>query len=494
MGRASKVILSIVAVLVAIVIAAYFALPPFLKSFLVKTLSENLHREVALKQISINPLILTVTLDSLQVKEPGASDTFIGLDRLVLNIDTLSLFRRALILKEIRLTNPVIRVTRRDDGSYNFSDLIPQGDGATEKKSQPLQFSLNSIHIENGSVDFWDGPKKTAHKVREINISVPFISNMAYYTDEYVAPYLSANINGGIYTLQGKTKPFADSRESTFDIDIKDLNIPYYLSYVPFKMNFKMLSGLLSTKTSISFIQNRDKKPSITIKGDTTLKDIVVDEEGKQRLLRIPTLQVSAASLEPLTSVYHFSKIAVSSPEVIIRRNKAGKLNLLSLISPQKEVKKKDETPLILKIDDLMVEDGKIQFFDAVPPREGRFEISGLSLKGSHISTEKKAKADISLSMRLNKTGMITVAGPIGVDPLSADLGINVKSVNILGLQPYVDDKLKVSITDGKVSMSGNLNLQSADKDTLKQYTHRELCHDRQGQCRGSPEVEFALL
>jgi len=35
---------------------------------------------------------------------------------------------------------------------------------------------------------------------------------MAYYTDEYVAPYLSANINGGIYTLQGKTKPFADSR------------------------------------------------------------------------------------------------------------------------------------------------------------------------------------------------------------------------------------------------------------------------------------------
>ena len=468
MGRASKVILSIVAVLVAIVIAAYFALPPFLKSFLVKTLSENLHREVALKQISINPLILTVTLDSLQVKEPGASDTFIGLDRLVLNIDTLSLFRRALILKEIRLTNPVIRVTRRDDGSYNFSDLIPQGDGATEKKSQPLQFSLNSIHIENGSVDFWDGPKKTAHKVREINISVPFISNMAYYTDEYVAPYLSANINGGIYTLQGKTKPFADSRESTFDIDIKDLNIPYYLSYVPFKMNFKMLSGLLSTKTSISFIQNRDKKPSITIKGDTTLKDIVVDEEGKQRLLRIPTLQVSAASLEPLTSVYHFSKIAVSSPEVIIRRNKAGKLNLLSLISPQKEVKKKDETPLILKIDDLMVEDGKIQFFDAVPPREGRFEISGLSLKGSHISTEKKAKADISLSLRLNKTGMITVAGPIGVDPLSADLGINVKSVNILGLQPYVDDKLKVSITDGKVSMSGNLNLQSADKDTLK--------------------------
>ena len=133
MGRASKVILSIVAVLAVIVIAAYFALPPLLKSFLVKTLSENLHREVTLKQITINPLRLTVTIDSLQVKEPGASDTFIGFDRLSLNIDSLSLFRRALILKEIRLTNPVIRLTRRDDGSYNFSDMIPREDEATEK-------------------------------------------------------------------------------------------------------------------------------------------------------------------------------------------------------------------------------------------------------------------------------------------------------------------------------------------------------------------------
>jgi len=468
MGRVSKVILSVVAVLAVIIIAAYFALPPFLKSFLVKTLAENLHREVALKQITINPLRLTVTVDSLQIKEPGAADTFIGFDRLFLNIDSLSLFRRALILKEIRITNPAIRVTRRDDGSYNFSDMIPQEDEALEKKSQPLQFSLNNIHIENGSIDFWDGPKKTAHKAKEINISVPFISNMAYYTDEYVTPYLSANINGGVYEFKGKTKPFADSRESAFDIDIKDLNIPYYLSYVPFKMNFKMLSGLLSTKTSISFIQHRDKKQSITIKGDTTLKDLAVDEQGKKRLLRIPMLEVSAASLEPLTSVYHFSKIALSGPELIIRRNKSGKLNLLSLIPPQKKVKKKDETPVLLKIDYLGIEEGKIQFLDAVPPRGGRFDISGLSLKGQHISTERKTKANISLLLRLNKTGVITVGGPVGIDPLSANLAIDVKTVNLLGLQPYVEDKLKVSITDGKVSTSGNISLQSADKDNLK--------------------------
>ena len=35
-------------------------------------------------------------------------------------------------------------------------------------------------------------------------------------------------------------------------------------------------------------------------------------------------------------------------------------------------------------------------------------------------------------------------------------------------MQPYIDDKLKVSITDGKVSTSGHLSLQAVDKDNLK--------------------------
>jgi uncharacterized protein involved in outer membrane biogenesis len=122
MGRIRKIVLYCVGVIVVIMVAAYFILPPVLKSFLVKTLTENLHRQVTLQEISVNPLRLTVTLKSLQIKDRESNDSFISFDRLFLNIDTFSLFRRALILKEITLTNPFIRITRHEDGSYNFSD------------------------------------------------------------------------------------------------------------------------------------------------------------------------------------------------------------------------------------------------------------------------------------------------------------------------------------------------------------------------------------
>jgi hypothetical protein len=465
MGRIRKIILYSVGILAVIIIAAYFILPPVLKSFLIKTLAENLHREVALKEVSVNPLRLTVTLEAFQVKDRSSKDNFVSFDKLFLNIDTFSIFRKALILKEITLTNPFIRITRNEVGSYNFSDLIPQNKAKEEKKSPPLKFSLNNIRIENGGIDFWDGPKKTTHTTRKTTVRIPFISNTAHYTDVFITPYFSAIINGSPYTLQGKTKPFADSLETTIDIDIRNFNIPHYMPYVPLQMNFKILSGLLDAKANISFVQYRDKKPSLTIKGDTTVKDLAADEQRRQRFLRIPMLQISAHALEPLVSSYHLSKIVLSSPELIVRRSKTGSINLLSLLPPQKG--EKDKKPLIVKIDDLQIDDGNFQFSDAKPAREVRFDIGSISLKGENISTEKNAKADMSLSLRLDKTGMISATGPVVIDPLSAKLATDFQSIDLRKIQPYIEDKMNINIIRGKVSTSGNLTLVSKGKEGL---------------------------
>ena len=68
----------------------------------------------------------------------------------------------ALILKEVRLTNPYIKIARHPDKSYNFSDLMEEkGSKPPEKeKSKPFRFSLNNVRIENGSIDFSDEPER----------------------------------------------------------------------------------------------------------------------------------------------------------------------------------------------------------------------------------------------------------------------------------------------------------------------------------------------
>ena len=48
-------------------------------------------------------------------------------------------------------------------------------------------------------------------------------------------------------------------------------------------------------------------------------------------------------SVEPLQSKFHFAKIVIDSPEVNVRREKSGTINLLTLAPPQKEEPKPEK-------------------------------------------------------------------------------------------------------------------------------------------------------
>jgi uncharacterized protein involved in outer membrane biogenesis len=239
--RLKKIAIGLILFFVLFTLVGFFILPPVLKSILTKELSKNLHREVTIHQIKVNPYALSVTAKGFLVKDRSSSETFVSCDEIFLNVQSLSAPRMALIFKEIRFTKPYIRVTRNQDLSYNFSDLTEKKEPKPpeKEKPKPLRFSFNNIRIENGSIDFLDEPKHTKHTVRELNIGIPFISNIPSYIETYVQPLFSAKINETLYTIQGKTKPFADSLETSFDIDVKDLDVPYYLAYAPMKMNLR---------------------------------------------------------------------------------------------------------------------------------------------------------------------------------------------------------------------------------------------------------------
>jgi hypothetical protein len=87
-----------------------------------------------------------------------------------------------------------------------------------------------------------------------------------------------AKINGVPYALQGQTKPFTDTLETIFDFEIKDLDLSYYLPYVPMQMKLKIPSAFLDVKDKITFIQQKGKSPSANMSGDLALKKIVLIE------------------------------------------------------------------------------------------------------------------------------------------------------------------------------------------------------------------------
>ncbi len=473
--RLKKILIGLIIFFAAFTLLGFFGLPPILKIILTKKLSENLHREVTIKQIKLNPYALSIAIRGLMIKDKESSETFLSCEEIFLNLESLSALKRALILSEIRLKQPFIKITQHADRSYNFSDLIEKKETKPpeKEKSKPLNFSLNNIKIENGSIDFLDESKQKKHTVRELNIGVPFLSNIPYYVETYVQPSFSAKINGTPYTLQGKTKPFTESRETTFDININDLDIPYYLVYVPMKMNFRIASAYLDTQTQISFVQPKGEKPSLTVTGNVSLKNIAVNDQQNKPLLRLPLLSISIAPSRPIEKFIHLSKVSIQSPGLEIRRDGKGTLNVQALLPEKRETKPatgkaEDSTPFSLDIDEVQLTDGKISFSDLTPAEPVTVTAKNLDLRVEKISTAKNSKGKLSLSLLLDKKGKISTTGSIGIDPITAELKMDMKGIEIGSFQSYFADKVKITVTGGAFSTTGNLSLGIADNKEIK--------------------------
>jgi uncharacterized protein involved in outer membrane biogenesis len=216
MGRLRKTVLWCIGILVVLILFGFFGAPPILKSILQKELSASLNRDVSIRKISINPLILRLKIEGIAIAEKGSKERFFSLDEVETRIG-LSIIKGNIALRRIYLKNPYISIIRNEDGTYNFSDLLekktPQAPETAKKSKAPI-FAFRGIVIENGSVDFLDNPFKKKHTVREMNLTIPYISNIVKEAKTDVRPALSLKINDAPYEIHGKTKPFAESRET----------------------------------------------------------------------------------------------------------------------------------------------------------------------------------------------------------------------------------------------------------------------------------------
>ena len=483
--RWKKILYGLIIFFAIFTLVGFFVLPPILKSILIKQLSQNLHREVTINQIKINPYALSITVRGLLVKDKGSPEIFVSCEEIYLNLESFSAPRMAFILSEIKLKQPFINIKLNQDLSYNFSDLIEKKEAKPpeKEKPKPLRFSLNNIKIEDGSIDFLDEPVKTKHTVRELNIGIPFLSNIPSYVGRYVQPYFSAKINGTPYTFQGKTKPFEDSLETSLDINIDNLDIPYYLAYVPMKMNFKIISATLDTQLKISFFEAKDsllkegfdykkkgKKSTLTVTGNVSFKKIAVDDGQNKPLLRLPSFDISIAPSEPLLKTIHLSKVSINSPELEIRRDEKGTLNVSSLLPETKETKpspKKEEssTPFSMDIDEVQLIGGKISFSDLSGTKPFKTVLNPIEMKVDHFSNGKDKKAAYALSLLSEVKETIKLEGDFSMDPLGAEGTLEIKSVPLRKYSPYYRDKILFDIEDGRLELSTRYKYLKGEKE-----------------------------
>lgn len=462
--------------LVVLCTALVLGFPPLARHLAVQKISEATGRRTEIARVSFNPFTMTAAVDGFRLSEKGSSATFVSFSSARLSLSPLSLPKRAFIVREITLDSPYVHLVRSAPNQFNFSDLVTEK--KEPKKKESYLFSLNNITLKRGQVVFQDQALKSerTHRIRELTLTLPFISNIPYLADRYVTPHFSAFVNETPVVLDGRLKPLTRAMETTIDVKVRALDLPYYLGYVPFPLPVRFESGQLTSDLEASYRIDAKTGPEVLLSGSLSLDGIALKEPGGAPLsgLKHAGLAIKRAAL--LTKQFEFSRLDLERPEIFATRDGAGTWNFQKLSGGKKEApaepaapkkEQKKEAPLLLRFALLNLKDGSVHFSDALPKGGFRSEVSGIELAVNGFTTERDHQAPFDLKLATGRGEQLALKGQFSSEPLDFKAHLALNGIPLKDYYPYLADALTTPVS-GKLGLEADLAYNAIKGFTLE--------------------------
>ncbi|MFM0470434.1 DUF748 domain-containing protein [Paraburkholderia strydomiana] len=487
--RTRRVITGLLIFIVLFGLLGFFAAPPLIRHIAEQQLSKQLDRPATIGRIALNPYTLKLEADRVHIGERGGAGNFVDIERLIVQPSWSSLFRAAPIIDEVQLDSPRFHVVRYDAQRFNFTDLIEKfSKQPSTPDTKPTLFSVSNIRLENGQITFDDKLLGATHVIDQWKLGIPFIATLPSKTDIFVEPLLRARIDGSPLAIDGKTKPFSASRESEVSLRFDGLDVPRLISYVPTKLPVIVQSGKLSTDLKLNFVMSNDA-PTLRVAGTVDLNDVNVQDPSKAPFFAARAVHVAARTLEPLKSLYQFDDIRIDAPSANLARDRSGVLSVERMFAPAPAAAKavaesasapaaassasdansaaktdatkdaaKPAPPLDLSIKRFVLNDGTVNVRDEAASRPVDVGLEKLAVTLTDFSTLATAPAHYTLNTDLKRSGgSLGLAGALSLAAKTASAKLDVKSLNLPLLQPYLDAATTAQVTDGALSTTANI-------------------------------------
>ncbi|MEK6420281.1 MAG: DUF748 domain-containing protein [Burkholderia gladioli] len=476
--RTKRVAIGIVAFLIVFGLLGFFAAPPLIRHLAEQQLSRQLDRPASIARIALNPYTLRLEADGVHIGERGGHGAFVDIGKLTVRPAWSSLLRGAPIVDEVRIDSPRFHIVRYDAQRFNFSDLVDKfSKPSAPSSSGPTRFSVSNIQVTNGRIDFDDRLLGTVHTIDQWSLGVPFVATLPSKTDIFVQPTLKLRLDGSPIAIDGRTKPFAQSRESEINLTFDGLDVPKLLSYAPVKLPVAVTSGRLSSDLAVRFSIDGEA-PALRVSGTVDLADANVTDPAGHPVFAARQVHVAAALLEPLRNVLHFSEIRVAQPVVTLSRDAAGVLNVqkLAAAEPGRTAAKPAASPasagsavaatnpaaqstaqpqpLDLTIARLAIDDGTIHVNDAAVSPAAALTLASLKTTLSGFTLQGRQPAKFWVSTTLAQGGALSAAGAFSLVQQQAGGHLALDALALPAFAPYLAGATSARLIDGKLGAS----------------------------------------
>lgn len=466
-----------VAAVAALMVLAGFmwvGVPPLLQSFAQAKGSELIGRKIHVGSVDFNPLTLEMTLKDVAVDTADGSAKQLAVQRAYVNVELQSLFRLAPVIKAVQLDSPKILLTHLGAGKYDIDDIIQRLDTPPDPAG-PARFAVYNVGIQDGAVDFVDRDVKfkseRLHTVRNLTLSLPFVSNLDAYQTVEVVPRVAFKLNDVPFDSSAHATPFNPTPQGGLTLQITGLRLEPYLPYLPASLPVNIAKGAVDAEVQLDFKQPpAPATPFVSVRGKINLSDVQVRSASGQDLLQWGGLQLDMADVRPLERSIKLSNLQITAPVVHVARNKAGTFNwALSQPSASSDAASTEAQPWSVELAKFSLQQGAIHWHDGTMQPGVDLSLRDMALDASGLQwpAQSPAKAGGSFSIASQVKNRSLDAGKLifNAEGTDKDALLNVQLTGLGAglanpyLAPFLEPKLSGTLDADMQAQWRNQNL-----------------------------------
>lgn len=453
-------------------LVGFVLLPYLIKEYGVPAASEQLQHPVVLREVAFNPFTLALRLNGLEVREQDQTP-IIGFEEFVVNVRATTLFFQTLGFDEIRLVMPFVAARVNREGKLNLLGLIPPSDEAAPTpvaagephRMMPLEIGL--LAIDNGIVEFRDESKAKPISMDIVPIQIT-LRNFSTTQGSDNAYAFTAEIGKG-EALAWEGTVSLEPVESDGKVSLSGVKLKTLYQAVQDRFQFDMQQGELALSATYHF-DLRGQAPRVTVKdGKLAVRGLAIGERGfPEPLVSIPVADVEGIQFDLEKRSVRVGRVHTADARFDAWMDVGGVVNLQQLFAPAgssgekaaepvSENKKTASDPWTVGVDVIEIKNYQAKFEDRTLTTLGVVEVGALDVTVKDVRIPFTKPLPVSLSLTLNRTGHVDVRGQVAVEPMTADLEINITQIAINPFQPYLDRFLDADIREGAIDLNGSV-------------------------------------
>lgn len=452
-------------------LVGFLLVPWVVKTQLEARLSAALERPVTVQVVRFNPYVLSLEAVDFRIGQPNATP-LAAFDRLFVNVQSSSLFRRALTFAEVTLEKPFVDFVRFDDGTTNLQTLLAES--AADGEDEPAQSSLlrlvvHELKVSSGIVRVEDRVPKTpfVEEVGPVDIQVSGFSTLPDARGNQQVRI--ATPSGAILEASGELQvnPLAvDGR-----VHGEGPYLPMLYRWTQDRVTFKVEEG--NASMSLDYHIEMPGGGDVTVRVENLEFDlsgvVVVDEAGRQ-FLDLPDNHLSGGMFLWPEKRLGAERLALAGAHLDAWRDESGVLSLSRLIAPSDtaaEEEPVEENAPLTPVDDwemalgeLAVTDFSASFVDHSVRTPAPIEVADLDVRLNDLSNSPGARFPFDVALGLATGGNVMAGGGVTVVPAPAiEAEMKVENLALAVVQPYLGDVMRVVVDEGNLGVDAVLSM-----------------------------------